>query len=414
MNRKISSILIALIIIITSCEKEIIIDNATNTSLEGSIIQRKVTEDMAKDFAKEISSSIFQHSNLKSSQTTDRILGDISPIVNENDTVMYSVNFADNSGFIVLSVDKNSFPILSFSDKGNFRQENIAPASEAWIESQKKSISMKLKLPLDTANVNFKMWDSFEMSYTDTSIFITVIEDYTTPKNGLKSSGQLSYIMPMTAYHYQWGQGIGYNYNCPVKSGQKTLVGCVALSMGIVNHYLQFTPEWPHNWNWWSIYETAIHKLPAIDAPSECARMLADFEEAVGMNYGLEKEGSWAAGGQNIVNGFKKFGYKTGGQSIDYDFNKVYNSLSNNRPVILTAYVTSYGAGGHAWVCDGYKCVTIKTVKKRPWPFKDKVTYSYKDYLSMNWGDNGNNNAFVEESNWVYYKFGRGAIVDIH
>ncbi len=32
----------------------------------------------------------------------------------------------------------------------------------------------------------------------------------------------------------------------------------------------------------------------------------------------------------------------------------------------------------------------------------------------MNWGDNGNNNAFVEESNWVYYKFGRGAIVDIH
>lgn len=409
MDRKISIFLIALIIITTGCEKEVILPDAANTSLEGLTIKRKVSEDLAKDFAQEISNSIFHNSKLKSSQNNARVLHETSPIVNENDTVMFSINFANNSGYILLSADKNSFPILSFSDQGSFRTENIDPASKAWIESQKKTISKNLKLPLDTANVNFKIWESFEMSYTDTNTFIIVIEDNTSSITRLNSSGQLADIMPMTMYQYQWGQGVGYNNYCPVISGQKTLVGCVALSMGIVNHYIGFTPNWPNNWNWWSINDNAIPKLPAVDNPSECARMLADFGASVNMIYGLNV--SLAAGGENIVNGFKSFGYATGGQAIAYDFSRVYNSLKNNRPVILTAFDANYN--GHAWVTDGYRCVTIKTVKKRPWPFKDKVTYTYKDYLSMNWGWDGQNNGYYEESNWVYYNYNRGAIVDI-
>lgn len=200
MDRKISIFLIALIIITTGCEKEVILPDAANTSLEGLTIKRKVSEDLAKDFAQEISNSIFHNSKLKSSQNNARVLHETSPIVNENDTVMFSINFANNSGYILLSADKNSFPILSFSDQGSFRTENIDPASKAWIESQKKTISKNLKLPLDTANVNFKIWESFEMSYTDTNTFIIVIEDNTSSITRLNSSGQLADIMPMTIY----------------------------------------------------------------------------------------------------------------------------------------------------------------------------------------------------------------------
>lgn len=32
----------------------------------------------------------------------------------------------------------------------------------------------------------------------------------------------------------------------------------------------------------------------------------------------------------------------------------------------------------------------------------------------MNWGWDGANNAFVEESNWIHIPYNRGAIVDIH
>lgn len=112
MDRKISIFLIALIIITTGCEKEVILPDAANTSLEGLTIQRKVSEDLAKDFAQEISNSIFHNSKLKSSQNNARVLHETSPIVNENDTVMFSINFANNSGYILLSADKNSFPIL--------------------------------------------------------------------------------------------------------------------------------------------------------------------------------------------------------------------------------------------------------------------------------------------------------------
>lgn len=31
----------------------------------------------------------------------------------------------------------------------------------------------------------------------------------------------------------------------------------------------------------------------------------------------------------------------------------------------------------------------------------------------MNWGWDGQNNGYYEESNWVYYNYNRGAIVDI-
>lgn len=287
---------------------------------------------------------------------------------------LYVFNIADG-GFVVVSSDDRTTPILGFSDSGSLDPEQMPANMKAWLQGYADEIAWLEQHGITTVTVS---------------------------KNGSgpRRAGNHSTVAIAPLLSTTWNQGKPYNNFCPEYSqGNRAVTGCVATAMAQVMKYHQWptaatttipgyttatyglslsslsatTFDWANmkdsyrNNNWTSTEANAVAKLMQYCGWS------------VQMDYGP----SSGSNSRKVADALKNyFDYKATTQVVSRSLyttakwaDLIYHELANDRPVV---YGGQSSGGGHEFVCDGYK-------------YESGI-----DFFHINWGWGGmSDNYFV-------------------
>lgn len=253
----------------------------------------------------------------------------------------YVFNLEDSQGFVIVSGDDRTEPILGYADNGAFDANNIP------------------------SNVKYLL-DGYieEMEWMEENGYTGV---QTAPQ-------QVSTTVVAPLLKSQWNQGAPYNNLCPMLSGRRSVTGCVATAMAQIMYYhkwptgtvakingytcnsgakvdtLQATTfDWSNMTNTYNNYSSTASRTAVAELMVYCGA-------AVNMNYSPNGSGTSS---YYVVSALKnRFGYASSvqyanraGYSVEDWDALITNELVNNRPVYYSGSTSSNE--GHAFVCDG-------------------------------------------------------------
>ncbi len=280
---------------------------------------------------------------------------------------LFVFNQGDN-GFVVVAGDDCVSPILGYSDAGAFEEENMPAGFRHWLESCNRYIEK-------AANGDVKRED---VSMTRA-----------------QSRSYASYITPLLgdiAFHQQ----DPYNSQCPIVYGERTIVGCVAISMGQImtyyqwpkqgqgsysytteTEYLNVSADFNTTYDWKNILHNYDYENYNSTQKNAVSKLLFHCGVSVNMDYGIDGSGTSDIYVPKAMTEY--FSYDKGMQvhyRATYNFNDWKNlikeELNEDRPII---YCGQSEVGGHAFNCDGYDS---------------------NDYFHINWGWGGYYNGYYD------------------
>ncbi len=287
-----------------------------------------------------------------------------------NQASYYIFNTTGNNGYVIVSGDDRTVPILGYTDSGHFDPNNIPPNMQAWLEYYSDQINR-----LD------------EWGVTDAPV--------KEPRPTRNS------ISPLITSH--WDQAGPYWNHCPEfmdldengdTVGELAYTGCVATSMAqIMNYYKhplacsQTIPSYVVTFYWheeYGAFDTdPLHPMmfdwdnmrdnytgAETDAEKEAVAWLMLYAGcAAHMQYGLNASSTSDPYIPTALNDYFNYDAKLVYRS-DYEQNDwedmIYQELAEGRPMIYNGRAGT--GGGHSFVCDGY---------------------AYGDLFHINWGWGG-------------------------
>ncbi len=351
-----------------------------------TMVQGTWAEELTKKQAQELAKQ-FVASHISAPDNSNAARGNIrqaAPTVNEAGQVsgLYVFNVSDDGGFVIVSNDDRTVPILGFGEKGNINPDNIPDNMRAWLQGYADQIEW---LKRQDSGSKFQVSSSKTNAKPD-------IEPL------LKS---------------KWDQKKPYNNLCPEIDGEKTVTGCTATALAQIMRY----HEWPKEactaipgytcetynkaketisltvdglpattFDWENMIDVYSIRDPEDKNKYEyfgdetqqhaVAELMRYCGTAMHMCYGLNENGGSGASDITIPYLLRTyFGYDGGMEYClrpMYHYQEwvdmIYSELAESRPVL---YCGMSAGGGHAFVCDGYK-------------FSDGA-----DYFSINWGWSG-------------------------
>ncbi len=295
----------------------------------------------------------------------------------------YVFNVADNGGFVIVSGDDRTNPILGFSDEGNFDANKIPANMKSWLEGYAEQIKAldnmtdqqaktllaapKLRATVDTRNSIAPMittkWDQATPYWNECPEFMSVEDGDTIGElayTGCVATAmsqimkfyeypaQTSQVIP--AYSFTYGDG-NYNYST-VQMEELPIT----------------TFDWAHMKDSYTGAEDEVYTTAV-------AHLMLYVGCAIKSQYGTSATGAYT---DDIPNGFAQFGY---GSKLAYrnDYTQdvwegmVYDELAAGRPMIYNG--TAGSGGGHSFICDGFE---------------------YGNYFHINWGWGGMGNGYFQ------------------
>ena len=254
------------------------------------------------------------------------------------DNQFYVFNAEGQNGFVIVSADDRTIPVLGYADKGSLELDKLPVNARQWLESYAEQIKA--------------LGDDVQTS--------------THPRRVLGAP-----VSPLLTC--QWNQGAPYNLQCPLDGEDQCVTGCVATAMAQVMYYhkwpqsatsaipayttstkglnLSELPATTLKWNLMKDNYTYDETGAAADAVAELMRYCG---QAVQMDYTRNESGA----GVSAANLINYFGYSKTAKNIsrsNYTTTEwetiIYQELSNKRPVL---YSGNSGSGGHQFVIDGY------------------------------------------------------------
>ncbi len=303
----------------------------------------------------------------------------------------------EGGGFVVVSGDDRTRPVLAYSESGSFESSDMPEALTGWLSLYE----VQLKSLADGAQ---------SCAYQPT-------------RNDRAVSPLIA-----TRWNQSSPNGNGYNALCPVDTslpqyGGHPAVGCVALALGQVMRYWQ----WPlqgrgshaysleGSYSCWhydtlsanfgaTTYDWAHMPIRLTDSSSQAERtavatLLYHCGVAVNMRYNSDCNGSSAALMSSQYYGATRFfGYSNSAtlcERANYTDaqwkNLIKNDLDNQIPVLYSGSsyydpVNGTYSGAHAFIIDGY---------------------DNDDYFHVNWGWGGSYDAYfaIEALTPYYYNF---------
>ncbi|WP_169316219.1 C10 family peptidase [Mucilaginibacter paludis] len=377
---------LALFALLTSCKK--IIQDTSSPDIAKELLTLKtdtnfISRDSALVLATRTRKYLTSYSKKSLSATADiaESVQNFTVYDQQKVPAAYAVNYS-GSGFAIISADKRLPAILAFSDEGHLDTAHVPLGFNRWLTVLRDS-------------VNFKRYASANAGSGSGG--------GTTPVSSADPGlGTLNDAVNPILQSY-WGQGSGFNDNCPIKNcslnNGKALAGCVAIAIGQV----MYKNQYPSSYSWAS--------MSPYTGTSEAARLIRDIGDNVGMDYGCDGSG---ADGDKTLNCLNSYNYNV--KSVDYDPEwgtpaPVMLNLKAGRPIILTGgkqgktwLIFNTYDDGHEWVCDGYKQYT-KLVKVRVGNPRDgfhlEQQTRYFNYYHMNWGWYGSYNGYFSFGNFV-------------
>lgn len=294
-----------------------------------------------------------------------------------------NLNYVEG-GFVILSADKRTEPILGFSEDNKFiiDENSHPPGLKFWINDAKSQITEIQNSNIEQSEKEKVAWEKVQTSgiikTSKTSAKEPPIECY--EHTEINTNGPL-----MSS---NWHQTGGFNDALPFITCNGTnfqvLAGCVPIAMGQVMRYY----EYPDSYDW------TLMPLTSWGATTTTANFIADIHDAIGQIYSgqpmYDCDATGVSASANMGNVLKnQFNYSSASWA-GYDRHVVESNIANyDRPVILSG---DNGTTGHMWVCDGYR----RTI----YHFDDCTGVHYLKF-HMNWGWlNGNNNGWYSFDNF--------------
>ena len=315
----------------------------------------------------------------------------------QQDASCYYVFNADGgSGFVIVSGDDRTVPVLGYSLSGSFSPDSIPENMKAWLQGYADQIDA-----LDSLGITAKYETTETAQAANISAVSSALSDGDAVSSSvLQRSASVTYspIAPMLMS--EWDQGLPYNLNCPQgysdRNGQRyyghCYSGCVATAVAQVMYYHRWPEEimsdipkyesqalalpisgvpagTPIRWNdmtdtypgyayydYYGITAGDLSAIKSIPANIAVAELMSYCGTALEMNYGFSGSGAFDTKIAPALRNY--FGYDENLYRADrseYSMAQwdalLYGELANKRPVIYAGKSTG---GGHQFVLDGY------------------------------------------------------------
>lgn len=96
--------------------------NKNNSNQDLELPSSKLNVNQAEIYASMFSSYLDENDNpnakTRSTLDKEKVLDNIDYLIENEDTLLYSFNYKDNEGFIIIAGDNSSFPIIAHSKVG--------------------------------------------------------------------------------------------------------------------------------------------------------------------------------------------------------------------------------------------------------------------------------------------------------
>lgn len=250
--------------------------------------------------------------------------------------------FSGEKGFVLLPNEDSAPVMLGYSDSGKFDIEGN-PALKEWLDFYNKELEYLKDHP----------------------------EKATEVQVAHKTRDEIAPLLKM-----EWNQEYPYNLLCPKVDGKETVTGCVATAMAQVMKYHNY-PEHgkgTHSYYWrpgeeeltfdyestpfqWSLMEDIYNKDSSEESRHAVAELMLGCGVSVDMHYEPGESGAaTTAMGASLIDifGYSSSLWMPNRAYYGYDEweDMIYADLAQCLPVLYSGAGT---AGGHQFVCDGYK-----------------------------------------------------------
>lgn len=265
---------------------------------------------------------------------------------------IYMFTRGSESGFIAVSADDSTAPLLGYSTHGTLPTsfQSLPDGMQYWLNSLGEQIRYNA---IHASSVKAQ-------------------------KNA-RAAVAREQIMPMT--ETRWNQDAPYNNDCPEIGTSRCYTGCVATAMAQVMKYY----EWPaqgvgsHSYTWsysqggskqsktlsldystisydWSKMADIYNSSTPEEEKAEVAKLMYSCGVAVNMEYGTSASGAVSFDMVRAL--IENFDYNKGMRFLVRDYygindweTIIYENLRDYGPVL---YGGQSNTGGHQFVCDGY------------------------------------------------------------
>lgn len=294
---------------------------------------------------------------MNSRRPSSKILNIVSEHYN-NEISFYVINFV-GGGWVMVSSDDRTVPILGFGLEGEYRLEDFKPSGfVALTDLYKKQIQNSRKLNQKNSDLT-KKWDNLlKNSFADSKSSKGLVGGLL----NVPGRGQVRWSQSVNnsggctpAYNTFSPSGSGSGCDCDRKD-----VGCGAVAMGQIMWYYQWPLSSPYRTYNWANMPNAVTNSTPITQGDEVAHLLRDLGSAADFTYWCS--GTFPLGGTNsIVNSFNTFGYSGVKKHVraQWDYGTAWGDLirseiDNYRPVFYRGDECDLCTSKHFWVIDGY------------------------------------------------------------
>ena len=263
----------------------------------------------------------------------------------------YIFNVSDNGGFIIVSGDDCTFPVLGYTSEGNYQGEGN-PGLDDLLKNYEAQIKNAKKNNIAATSEMKSMWNN----YISTT----------------KSMENLTSVGPLTTT--TWNQSCYYNALCPPDASATgfcghALTGCVATAMAQIICYNKYpnsgmssnTYDSPYGtlsvdfsqstYNYASMPNSINSSNPSI------AKLIYDCGVSVKMTYGVGGSYAYGEDAQKALVHFFDYPEATrifSSYYTDLEWqNIIKDNIDNGLPVLYSGW-NSEGKQGHTFVVDGY------------------------------------------------------------
>ena len=333
--------------------------------------------------AKRLAKNYYYHNTKQNQRTAYENLNlRLNYIENEDDNLFYVFDVENQKGFVIISAQDFTKPILGFSDENNIDFNNLSPSLRYMLNGYSEQIKSGIKHHAKANEKTRSKWQALQVPVENR----TSIVDTEGP-------------LLLTT----WNQSPFYNDLCPTNSdGEHAVVGCVAVAMAQVMKYYDF-PKVGMNSKSHNDNNGSVRQDSTIDYSKETyawgnmpkslsgenkdlAKLMYHCGHAVSMNWEVESSGAntaWVVYSLQNLYGYNSNIHEYHRQNRDGDYNytdeeweqMIRDELDLLRPIVYSGFESSTGSG-HAWNCDGYKY--------------DDTEEGYLYHMNYGWGGSGN------------------------
>lgn len=342
-----------------------------------NIIAQSVNQDTLKKIALN-----FYLSNNSSLNKNDVKIKSIDFFKSNENIPIYNIYNIEPIGFVIISAQKNVFPILGFSFENNFEPNSNNLNFKYWMNNYKSQINIAINNNKAITSTISKAWDYYQDIHKEKSKSIAPLLTST------------------------WNQDKYYNELCPADAAGPdghTYAGCVATAMGQIMFYHRwpltgfgaYTYNHPTYGTITADFQNTSYQWDAMannltNSNLEIAKLLFHIGVSVDMDFGPNGSGMWNHKAAYSYKNYFKYCDQTryvfrDSTNLNWD-SLVISNLDNKRPLYYAGWEDTTFTSGHAFVCDGYQSNT---------------------FFHFNWGWGGSNDGFfyLDQLNPSGYNF---------